>query len=75
MLTAEEIAGEEWAEWYRLSPQERWNYTTLLWHEYLLGGDLDPEPDTQSPFFNAAEWRANASHGWAGLRDLRRGGI
>ena len=73
MLSAEEIAGPEWADWYRLSPQERWHYSTLLWQEYIaLGGNLDPEPDTQSPFFDAAEWRAIASHGRPGLRDLRR---
>ena len=73
MLAAEEIAGPEWADWYRLSPEERWRYTCLLWHEYIaLGGSLDPEPDTQSPFFDAEEWRAIASYGRAGLRDLRR---
>jgi len=76
MVTAEDIAGPEWAEWYRLSPEERWQYSCLLWHEYIaLGGSLDPEPDTQSPFFDAEEWRAIASHGRAGLRDLRRSGV
>jgi hypothetical protein len=76
MVTAEDIADPEWAEWYSLSPEERWRYTSSLWSEYIaLGGSLDPEPDTQSPFFNAEEWRGIASHGRAGMRDLRRSGI
>jgi hypothetical protein len=76
MLTAEDLVGPEWAEWYRLSPEERWRYTSLLWHEYVaFGGDLDPEPDTRSPFFDPEEWRAIVAHGRSSLRDLRRSGI
>jgi hypothetical protein len=42
---------EQWLEWYRLTPQERWRETTKLWELYLsVGGSLDPEPDPQSPF-------------------------
>jgi hypothetical protein len=53
MITPEEIAGEEWAAWYRLTPQERWRESKKLWEVYLyLGGSLEPEPDTQSPFFD-----------------------
>ena len=60
--TAEEIAGEEWAEWYRLTPQERFQESMKLWETYLaLGGSLEPEPDTQSPFFDEEEWRENLS--------------
>jgi hypothetical protein len=76
MLSAEELVGPEWAEWYRLSQEERWHYTSLLWHEYMaFGGSLDPEPDTRSPFFDAEEWRAIAADGRSSLRDLRRSGI
>lgn len=54
MITPEEIVGEEWAAWYRLSPQERWRESEKLWEVYLyLGGSLEPEPDTQSPFFDS----------------------
>jgi len=54
MISAEELVGDEWAEWYRLTPAQRWTETTRLWQTYLsLGGSLDPEPDTQSPFFDA----------------------
>src|SRR5438093_12337247 len=54
MIQPEELVGGEWAEWYRLTPVERWQESTKLWQTYLaLGGSLDPEPDTQSPFFDA----------------------
>lgn len=56
-LTAREVTaagdGEEWADWYALTPQQRWEESSKLWQTYLaLGGSLDPEPDTQSPFFD-----------------------
>ncbi len=58
--SAEELVGEEWAEWYRMSPLERWQESAKLWQTDLaLGGVLDPEPDTQSPFFDGgACWTA-----------------
>ena len=66
----------EWLEWYALTPQERWNESMKLWENYLLlGGSLDPEPDTQSPFFDPEEWSKNALDGRAGLRVLRSSGI
>ena len=55
MISAEQLVGEEVAEWYSLTPLERWRESAKLWEVYLsLGGSLDPEPDTQSPFFDAA---------------------
>jgi hypothetical protein len=52
MIKPEDLVGEEWAEWYRLTPAQRWLESEKLWETYLaLGGSLDPEPDTQSPFF------------------------
>jgi hypothetical protein len=72
----EDIAGEEWAEWYRLTPLERFAESMKLWDAYLaLGGSLEPEPDTQSPFFDADEWSASAPHGRSSVRVLRRGGV
>ena len=54
-LRAEDIAGEEWASWYALGPSQRFLESMKLWETYLaLGGSLEPEPDTQSPFFDAA---------------------
>jgi len=73
---AEDQVGAEWAEWYFLTPQERWCESSKLWETYLaLGGSLDPEPDTQSPFFDAEEWCAMSAHGRPGVRVLRRIGI
>lgn len=38
-------------EWAAMTPQERWAQSTMLWEFYLsMGGSLDPEPDSQSPF-------------------------
>jgi hypothetical protein len=72
MIRAEDLVGEEWAEWYRLTPQERFRESEKMWETFIaLAGSLDPEPDTQSPFFDAEEWRANAAHGWPGVRVLR----
>jgi hypothetical protein len=75
-LSAEEIVGSEWAEWYAMTPAERFLESMKLRDTYLaLGGSLEPEPDTQSPFFDPQEWRENAALGRPGLRVLRRSGI
>lgn len=75
-IQAEEIVEAEWAEWYRMTPAERFIESMKLWDTYLaLGGSLEPEPDTQSPFFDEEEWRASAAHGRTGVRVLRRGGV
>src|SRR3954463_11539789 len=74
-IDAEEIAGPEWAAWYALTPSERFLESMKLWETYLaLGGSLEPEPDTQSPFSDPEEWRENAAHG-PGVRVLWRGGV
>ncbi|MDR3459413.1 MAG: hypothetical protein P4N60_18445 [Verrucomicrobiae bacterium] len=76
MMQAEELVGDEWAEWYRLSPVQRWRESEKLWQTYLtLGGSLDPEPDTQSPFFDAQAPCPRPAHGRAGVRVLRRSGV
>jgi len=73
-IRAEDLVGEEWAEWYRLTPEQRFLESMELWETYLaLGGSL--EPDTQSPFFDPEEWRENAAHGRSSVRVLRRGGV
>ena len=75
-LCAEEVVGDEWAAWYALSPSERFLESEKLWETYLaLGGSLEPEPDTQSPFFDPEEWRENAPHGGTGMHILRCRGI
>ena len=76
MISAEQLVGEELAEWYSLTPQERWRESAKLWEVFLsLGGSLDPEPDTQSPFYDGATPGPRPVDGRSGLRVLRRGGI
>ena len=44
MIQPEELVGGEWAEWYRLTPVQRWLESEKLWQTHLaLGGTLDPE--------------------------------
>ena len=67
---------DEWLEWYSLTPEQRWKESAKLWETFLsLGGSLDPEPDTHSPFFHAASWRPLPSHGRPSMRVLRSCGI
>ena len=76
VVRAEDVAGPEWAEWYRLTPQQRFTESERLWQTYLdLGGSLDPEPDTQSPFFYRREARARPPHGRPSVRLVRRGRV
>lgn len=75
-MTDDPVDGGEWAEWYRLSPIERWLESERLWIAYLAcGGSLDPEPDTQSPFFDAEAPGPGAADGRPSVRLLRRGGV
>jgi hypothetical protein len=75
-IEPEEIFGEERGAWFRLTPAERWAESAKLWATYLaMGGSLDPDPDPNSPFFDAEEWRANFADGRPGLHIIRRGGI
>jgi hypothetical protein len=72
-IRAEDLVGAEWAEWYAMTPAERLRESGRLWASYLaLGGSLDPEPDTQSPFFDARAPRESTAHGRPGVHLLRR---
>jgi hypothetical protein len=76
MLDYETFCDPEWLEWYRLTPQQRWAESQKLWQTYLaLGGSLDPEPDTQSPFFDAAAPGPTPADGRPGVRVIRRSGV
>ncbi len=56
MVNPEDIIEPEWLEWYRKTPQERLLATEESWANYLeLGGTLDPDVDTQSPFWSVEE--------------------
>ena len=73
MISPEELVGEEWAAWYRLSPLERCRESEKLWNVYFqLGGSLDTQPDTQSPFFDPSEPRTRTADGRPSMRVLRR---
>ena len=66
----------EWADWYALSPQQRWEKTLSLWEVFLfLGGSLDPEPDSQSPFYDPETYCPSPFDGRTGMRVIRRGGV
>ncbi|MEW6608311.1 MAG: hypothetical protein AB1422_16405 [bacterium] len=42
---------EETLDWYNMSPVERFIESQKLWEVFvLLGGNYEPEPDSQSPF-------------------------
>jgi hypothetical protein len=76
MISAEQLVGEELAEWYALTPLERWREAAKLWEIYLsLGGSLDAEPDTQSPFFDGTTPGARPVDGRPGVHIVRRGGV
>ena len=63
-------------DWYLLTPVERWNESQKLLQHYLeMGGSLDPEPDSQSPFNHAYFSSQSPPYGGSGLRALRRSGI
>ena len=76
MMPGDPPEADEWQEWYRLSPLDRWQESMRLWQQYLAqGGSLDPEPDSQSPFDFPELWGARPVDGRSGLRVLRRGGV
>lgn len=76
MIDFNDIFDPEWLEWCQLTPEQRWEESAKLWQTYLaLGGSLDPEPDPQSPFFDADEWRALSTDGRPGVHIIRRDGI
>jgi hypothetical protein len=67
---------DEWQEWYRLKPLDRWRESMKLWARYIaMGGSLDPEPDSQSPFDFPELRGPRPVDGRPGMRVLRRGGV
>ena len=71
-----DLDDDEWQAWVRLTPQERWRESMKLWEFYLaIGGSLDPQPDSQSPFYFDDDPVPPPPDGRAGLRIIRRGGV
>lgn len=76
MITIEDVCEPEWAEWYRMTPPERWAASQRLLAQFLaLGGSLEPEPDSQSPFYDAHAPRPMPLDGRPGVRVIRRSGV
>jgi hypothetical protein len=74
MIDFKEFCDPEWLEWYLMTPRQRWEESAKVWQTYLaLGGSLDPQPDSQSPFFDADEWRATSDGGRHDIVVTRRG--
>jgi len=65
---------DEVLEWYQMTPAERWRESQKLWAFYLsVGGSLDPEPDSESPFDTLFTRRTGAADGRSGMCVIRRG--
>ena len=76
MSSVESYENEEQAEWAAMTPQERFLESSKLWQVYLaMGGSLDPQPDSQSPFDFPELERALPDDGRSGVHFVRRGGI
>jgi len=76
MIDIEDLYEPEWVAWFRMTPQERWEESARLWHHFVaMGGSLDPEPDTQSPFYDPETSSRPPVDGRPGLRVIRRSGV
>ena len=63
---------DEDREWLQMKPDERLLETTKLWAIYkLMGGNLDPEPDPQSPFYIFQTPRPLSSNRRSSVYNLR----
>ena len=75
-LSLSDFCDEQWEEWYLMTPQQRWQETEKLWAFYLtVGGSLDPEPDSQSPFYFDDEPYRTPLNNQPGWRVIRRSGV
>ena len=69
----ERCVEEEVLDWYRMSPRDRWAESLRLWDTFiLLGGQLEPEPDSQSPFYDWRSRRRGTTNGRSSVRAVRR---
>jgi len=70
MIDLEDIIEPERLARYRKSPRERLLATGAAWANYMeLGWSLEPDADSQSPFWSREELAEFARRGaWAGQR-------
>jgi hypothetical protein len=67
---------DERVRWQQLSMQERWRESMNLWQVYLtMGGSLDPEPDSHSPFYFDDEPTPETADGLPDLPVMRHGPV
>ncbi len=74
MIHPEDILEPEWLDWYSKTPFERLEATEVLRQEYIaMGGSLEPDADTQSPFWSRGEIESFASiHSRARERSFKK---
>ena len=71
LLSRTGYTGEDGFELYFAVPESE-----KLWNVYFhLGGSLETQPDTQSPFFDANARSPRSTYGRPGMRVLRRSGV
>jgi hypothetical protein len=76
VVEIEDLYEPEWADWFQMTPEERWNESARLFAHYVaLGGSLDPEPDPQSPFYDPGSSSRPPADGRPGVRVVRRSGV
>lgn len=72
----DELDADQWLEWYRMTPQERWEESERLWDLFLrTGGSLEPEPDPDSPFYADIAPSPAPAYGRSGVHVVRRGPV
>lgn len=75
-MNMNDLSEDEWEAWQLLTPQERWRESMKLWEFYLaVGGSLDPEPDSQSPFDPDYVPGPAPADGGPGVRVIRCGPV
>ncbi|MBI5206849.1 MAG: hypothetical protein HY934_03565 [Candidatus Firestonebacteria bacterium] len=63
---------DETEEWLKMTPVQRLKESGNLWKLYLsLGGSLDAEPDTQSPFYFSEIWDKKSFNRRTSMHHLR----
>ena len=76
MITVEDLCEPEWADWYRMTPQQRWIESQRLLAQFLaFRGTLEPQPDSQSPFYDAEASRPVPPDERPGVHVIRRSGV
>lgn len=61
MRVIRSIVEPEWLDWYKKTPQERFQESQRLMAHYLgMGGSLSPDIDHESPFWSEEDFKGFA---------------